>query len=134
MLSTKAKYLLEVSWEVCNKIGGIYTVIKSKASNIIDYYKKDYFLIGPYFADKALGVFLEEAPPELISDIMVQGIVLAGGGALLSQLDRLVNKETKMPVKLADNPLAAVVQGTGLILEDLNAYKSLLASSDTRQA
>ena len=87
MLSTKAKYLLEVSWEVCNKIGGIYTVIKSKASNIIDYYKENYFLIGPYFADKALGVFLEEAPPEqlnpLFKSLQKEGIIVRTGKWLI---------------------------------------------------
>ena len=87
MLSTKAIYLLEVSWEVCNKIGGIYTVIKSKASNIIDYYKENYFLIGPYFADKALGVFLEEAPPEqlnpLFKSLQKEGIIVRTGKWLI---------------------------------------------------
>lgn len=83
---------------------------------------------------EAIKTTLEETPPELVSDIMAQGIVLAGGGALLQQLDRMINKETKMPVRVADNPLAAVVQGTGLILEDLPTYKSILATSETRES
>lgn len=49
----KADYLFEVSWEVCHQVGGIYTVIKSKANKIYDFYKENYFLIGPYYAEEA---------------------------------------------------------------------------------
>lgn len=50
----KADYLFEISWEVCHQVGGIYTVIKSKASRIYDLYKENYFLIGPYYEEEAL--------------------------------------------------------------------------------
>ncbi|MBS3102067.1 glycogen/starch synthase [Candidatus Woesearchaeota archaeon] len=61
-MEKKADFLFEASWEVCNKVGGIYTVVKSKAAKIVDYYNEDYFLIGPYFANKALGEFEETVP------------------------------------------------------------------------
>ena len=71
---------------------------------------------------------LEETPPELSSDIMDRGIVLAGGGSLLSGLDKLLAQETGMPVYLADEPLDSVVYGTGKVLEELNNLKNVLIS------
>jgi len=62
-MDKKADILFEVSWEVCNKVGGIYTVVKSKAAKIVETYgNNNYFLIGPYFASKAIGDFQEEMP------------------------------------------------------------------------
>lgn len=61
---------------------------------------------------------LEEAPPELTSDILEHGILLTGGGALLPGLDSLIVERTRLPVVLADDPLTTVVRGTGKILED----------------
>lgn len=61
---------------------------------------------------------LEETPPELISDIMERGIVLAGGGALLSGIDQVISEATKMPVWIAEDPLTCVVRGCGKVLED----------------
>ncbi|MFH1316134.1 MAG: hypothetical protein ABII01_01320 [Candidatus Woesearchaeota archaeon] len=58
----KADFLLEVSWEVCNKVGGIYTVITSKLDQIRNYYGENYLLIGPYFPEKVHGIFQEELP------------------------------------------------------------------------
>lgn len=60
---------------------------------------------------------LEKTPPELSADIIDQGIMLTGGGALLRGIDRLISKETGMPVNIADNPLDCVVDGTGIYLE-----------------
>ncbi|HSX41206.1 MAG TPA: rod shape-determining protein [Candidatus Saccharimonadales bacterium] len=74
----------------------------------------------------AIKLAIEETPPELVADIMDRGIILAGGGALLKGLDRLVHRETKMPVHVADDPLTAVARGTGLVLEDLDALKDVL--------
>ena len=69
---------------------------------------------------------LEKTPPELASDIMEKGIVLAGGGALIRNLDKLISTATGMPVVIADNPLNCVVKGTGKTLEDLDKLKTVL--------
>lgn len=61
---------------------------------------------------------LEETPPELVSDIMERGIVLAGGSSLLFGIDKIVSEKTKMPVWIADDPLTCVVRGCGRVLED----------------
>lgn len=61
---------------------------------------------------------LEETPPELVSDIMERGIVMAGGSSLLPGIDKLISEATKMPVYIAEDPLTCVVRGCGKILED----------------
>ncbi len=63
-MNKKADVLFEVSWEVCNKVGGIYTVVKSKAARMVESYGEQYFLVGPYFASKAIGQFQEEVPKD----------------------------------------------------------------------
>lgn len=63
-------------------------------------------------------ITLEEAPPELVSDIIEKGIVLAGGGALIRGLDKLISEAVKVPVWIADDPLTAVVRGTGRVLSE----------------
>jgi len=68
----------------------------------------------------AIKVTLEATPPELAADIMERGIVLAGGGALLPGLDKLLSRETSMPVHIANDPLSCVVIGTGRVLEEIN--------------
>lgn len=74
----------------------------------------------------AIKVTLEETPPELSSDIIDQGITLAGGGALLRGLDKLINRETGMPVYIAEFPLDCVAEGTGKILEDFDKFEDAL--------
>jgi len=74
----------------------------------------------------AIAETIEETPPEMVSDVVEKGITLAGGGALLPGLARLIAQETKLPVYVADDPLTAVVRGCGKLLEDeatLNAVK-----------
>lgn len=71
---------------------------------------------------------LENTPPELSSDLVDQGIVMAGGGSLLRGLDRLLSKETGIPVRLAENPLLCVVRGAGKVIEDFEFYKEALES------
>ncbi|MFH2105505.1 MAG: rod shape-determining protein [Parcubacteria group bacterium] len=73
---------------------------------------------------------IEETPPELVADIMCNGIVLAGGGVLLRGLDKLITEQTKIPVFLADDPLTCVVRGTGIILEDIDSLKDVLVSPE----
>ncbi|MFZ3076425.1 MAG: rod shape-determining protein [Psychrobacter glacincola] len=74
----------------------------------------------------AVKITLEKTPPELASDIMDRGIVMAGGGALLRGLDRLVSEETGMPVHIAEEPMSCVALGTGKALEDLDLWTRVL--------
>ena len=74
----------------------------------------------------AIKVTMEESPPELLADIMDKGIVLAGGGALLRGLDKLISIETKTIVHIADDPLTCVVRGTGIVLEDIDLLSDVL--------
>lgn len=73
-------------------------------------------------------VCLEKTPPELASDIMDRGIVMAGGGSLLRGLDKLISLHTNMPVYVCDDPLLAVVRGTGIVLENIEVLKRVLIS------
>ena len=73
---------------------------------------------------------LETTPPEILSDIMKSGIVLVGGGALLKGLDQLLSQWLKVPVMVADDPLSAVVRGTGVILENLDAHRDVFLEND----
>lgn len=68
-------------------------------------------------------VILENTPPELASDIVDRGIILAGGGALLKGLDLLIRQETGLPVFVADDPLSAVVRGVGKMLDELDLLR-----------
>ncbi len=78
----------------------------------------------------AIKEVLEATPPEVISDIMHKGLVLAGGGAQLRGLDELLIRELKIPVTIAADPLTAVVRGTGVVLEDLDRYRDLLVNEN----
>lgn len=74
---------------------------------------------------EAVRISLERTPPELASDILDRGIVLAGGGALLRNLDILLKEETGLPVMLADDPLTAVVMGAGKALDEISLLREL---------
>ncbi len=78
---------------------------------------------------EAIKTTLEKTPPELASDIIEQGIMLTGGGALLDGMDRVIMEETGMPVRIADDPLDCVAIGTGLALENIEILKKTLYSS-----
>ncbi len=93
----------------------IYEALKEPVNNIIDAIKSN----------------LEKTPPELSSDIMEQGIVLTGGGALLNGLDVLITNETGIPVIVAENPLDCVALGTGKALDSIDILKK--TSSDRRR-
>jgi len=69
---------------------------------------------------------LETTPPEIVSDVMRRGIVLAGGGALLTGLRVLLEEDVKIPVHIAEDPLTCVVRGTGVVLEDMDKHKEVL--------
>lgn len=73
---------------------------------------------------------LESTPPELLADIMEDGIYLAGGGALLQGLDKRIELDTDIPVKIAKHPLEAVVRGTGQCLQNLRVYREVFLTED----
>ncbi|CRF28920.1 Rod shape-determining protein MreB [Mycobacterium tuberculosis] len=72
----------------------------------------------------AVKITLEKCPPELAADIMDRGIVLTGGGGLLRNLDKLLSRETGMPVLVAENPLDCVAIGTGRALDNIHLFKT----------
>jgi rod shape-determining protein MreB len=75
---------------------------------------------------EAVKVALEHTAPELVADIVDKGIVLTGGGALLSNLDLVLRHATGLPVSIADDPLTCVALGTGRALEETKALKNVL--------
>ena len=76
---------------------------------------------------------LEITPPELVADIYQRGMILAGGGALLADLDKVIAKVTKIPVKMIEDPLTCAVRGMGLVLEDENLLKEVAVPSATNE-
>jgi len=78
---------------------------------------------------ESVRVTLERCPPELSADLVDRGLVLAGGGALLRGLDRLLQEETGLPVHIAEDPLSAVAEGTGRALSELKFLRQV-ASTD----
>lgn len=91
----------------------IYDAMKEPIHNIIE----------------AIKSTLEKTPPELAADVMEQGIMLTGGGALLEGLDRLIGEETGMPVHIAENPLDCVAIGTGKALDSIEILKKTLTNN-----
>ena len=91
----------------------VYNAMKEPIFNIVD----------------AIKSTLEKTPPELASDIMEFGIMLTGGGALLEGLDRLIIKETGIPVHISDNPLDCVAIGTGKALDSIEVLKKTITSN-----
>ena len=78
----------------------------------------------------AIKEVLESTPPEVVSDIMRRGLILTGGSANLRGLDELLEKELEIPIHLADDPLTAVVRGTGIVLDDLDRYRDILIDNE----
>lgn len=82
---------------------------------------------------EAVKVTLEKCPPELAADIMDRGIVLTGGGGHMRNIDKLLSRETGMPVLVADNPLDCVAIGTGRALENIHLFKRTGVTSKSRK-
>src|SRR5438445_957233 len=81
---------------------------------------------------RAVKSTLDATPPELVEDIIERGVVVCGGGALLTGIDQLFAHETLMPVRIADDPLTCVVRGTGIVLEEIDTLNRVLLG--TRRA
>ena len=73
----------------------------------------------------SIRITLERCPPELSADLVDRGIMLAGGGALLKGFDQLISEETGLPVHVAEDPLSAVAEGTGRLLDELDFLKKV---------
>lgn len=78
----------------------------------------------------AVKITVEETPPELLADIMAKGIYLTGGGSLLKGLDSLVQEEVKIPTRIIEDPMTAMVRGAGMILENLDELHEILAKTE----
>jgi len=78
---------------------------------------------------EAVRISLERTPPELAADIVDKGIILAGGGAYLKNIDLLLREETGLPVLIAEDPLSCVVLGSGAVLDQLDLLKRVSVSS-----
>jgi len=78
----------------------------------------------------AVKTTVEETPPELLADIMAKGIYLVGGGSLLKGLDILIQEEVKIPVKIIEDPMTAMVRGAGMVLENLDELYETLAETE----
>ncbi|NLX01681.1 MAG: rod shape-determining protein [Syntrophomonadaceae bacterium] len=102
-------------------VSGLPKTIKVSSSEIQNALKEtvDHIIEG-------IKVCLEKTPPELASDIIDRGIVMAGGGALLKGLDKLISQETNIPVYSCEDPLLAVARGTGKVLENIEVLKKVL--------
>ena len=73
---------------------------------------------------------IEETPPELLADVMSRGIQMAGGGSLLRGIDVLIQKETKIPTRIIEDPVTAMVRGAGMVLENLDELHEVLVETE----
>ncbi len=104
-------------------IGGLPRTIEISENEIYEALKEPSRLVV-----EAVRQSLEQTPPELAADIVDRGIMLAGGGSLLRNLDVLIRAETGLPVTLAENPLTSVVMGCGRVLDQLEMLKDVTVS------
>ena len=77
---------------------------------------------------------IEKTPPELVADLIANGIIMTGGGSLLKNLDKYLEDKTGVPVKVAEDPLTSVVRGTSIVLEDLDKLKDVLVPAELEKA
>lgn len=105
-------------------ISGLPKTVAITSSEIYEAMKEQIFNIL-----EAIKSTLEKTPPELASDIIEQGIMLTGGGALLDGIDRIIINETGMPVHIAENPLDCVAIGTGKALESIDVLRKSISNN-----
>ena len=103
-----------------DQVGGLLNTITITSEDIYEAMKEPLKLIA-----EALKDVLEQTPPELAGDIIENGIVLTGGGALIRNLDRYLSQIVKIPVYVADEPLLAVAKGTGKVLDEIEILQQL---------
>jgi rod shape-determining protein MreB len=113
---------LEVSVKGRDLVSGIPKVRTISSSDVRDALQEPIAQIT-----QAVIRCLERTPPELGSDILERGIMLTGGGALLKGLDQLIRVRADLPAYVAEDPLTAVVRGTGAVLENLDGYRKVLS-------
>jgi len=111
-------------------------IIKVKGRDLVTGVPKTIGLTGPEVHEALLETIsqivdgvrlaLENTPPELSADLVDCGIVMAGGGSLLRGLDRLLSRETGLPVRVADDPLFCVVNGAGKVIEEIDTFRDVL--------
>lgn len=112
-LEGEEEILMEIKGR--DMITGLPKIVEISESQVREALKEPVYAII-----ESIKTTLEKTPPELAADIMEKGIMLAGGGAYLRGLDVLINKETNMPVHIAESPLDCVVLGAGKALEDFD--------------
>ena len=122
MVTTQADKAMDIRGR--DLVSGLPKTLTIKASEIREALSEPIYKI----VDAVKGT-LERTPPELAADIMDHGIMMTGGGALLTNLDKLISKETGMPVLVSDDPLSCVGEGTGRVLENLNLLKRVVMTS-----
>ena len=114
-MEPRAEVLFEVSFEACNKVGGIYAVLESKAKRMVDLYKDNYFLIGPYYPEKAVTEYLKQNPPKIFekafSELKEEGIICHFGkwliegkpNVILIEFDEILKKINQIKWELWEN-------------------------------
>ncbi len=105
-------------------VDGLPKSIKIKTGEVFEAMKEALGLIK-----NAIKKALSETPPELASDIVEKGVFLTGGGALIKEIDKMIQEETDLEVKIAENPLKSVVLGAGLLLDNIEENRNLLMES-----
>jgi len=123
--ATPLKEVMEMDVRGRDLINGLPRSIKINDTQIRDTLSKTIRLII-----ENIKITLESTPPELVADIYEYGIVLTGGGALLRGLDKAIAQETKIPVRIAEDPLISLVKGTGILLSDPELLAKVLNQNE----